>query len=355
MTTGTPASAGPAADPLSLRGRGERRHDVDLLRVVASVAVVVLHTSGLLLPAAIRDPAGGVAHWVALGGDTVGRFAVPAFFAISGWALLVASPPTSGAVVLRRVARVAVPLGSWTVIYLLWNAIMGDGGEGPSTGTLAVSAIFGPIRPAFHLWYLYGYVPLLMLLGCVSLVVSRQSLQAAGVALIVVAVLPTVAAPVATLTGIELPDIQWGLAFYQVAFAVGGAALLSRSRVRRRRLLIVWVAVGFGAVLWWGHSVSFPSPYGTVAVAVYTAAVMLLVLKTRVPDRARRLIQTLADASFGVYLLHLLVLQAALTWVVTPDSPLAAAWLLPVSLVVVGASFLLSMAWGKLGWRRVLG
>jgi peptidoglycan/LPS O-acetylase OafA/YrhL len=73
--------------------------------------------------------------------------------------------------------------------------------------------------------------------------------------------------------------------------------------------------------------------------------------------RARPLIRRLAHASSGVYLLHLLLLQAALTWVVGPSvsDPFAAVALIAVSGTVVVVSFILSLLRGKLGWRGFLG
>lgn len=332
-----------------------RRYDIDLLRIIASISVVVLHTSGLLLPDDIKNQDGGAAHWIALIGDTLGRFAVPAFFAISGWAVLVGSPPRSSAILMRRVVRVVVPLGVWTAIYLLWSMLL-QGGDERSTGQSAIEAFFGSIRPAFHLWYLYSYIPLLILLGCVCLVMSGQSLRMAGIVLLVFAVLPTGAAPVAVLTGLDLPRTQWGPAFYQIAFAVGGAVLLSRPRPHKRRVLIPGTIIAFLMVLWWEHAVRYPSPYGTLAVAAYAACTILLITTIRVPERARPLIRRLADASFGVYLLHLLLLQAALTWF-GPSAGRAfpAVWLIAISGTVVVASFFLSLLWGKSGLRRFLG
>lgn len=257
---------------------------------------------------------------------------------------------------MRRVVRVVVPLGVWTAIYLLWNMLL-SAGDGRQTGRLAVQALSGSIRPAFHLWYLYSYIPLLILLGCVCLLVSGRPIRIAGTVLVIFAVLPTVAAPVAVLTGWELPKTQWGPALYQIVFAVGGAVLLRRPPLRTARAVIPCAVIAFLTILWWEHAVRYPSPYGTPAVAVYTAATILLMTTIRIPERARPVIRRLADASFGVYLLHLLLLQAAVVWEVGAGAsgPFAAVVLIAVSGTVVVASFLLSLLWGKVGWRSVLG
>lgn len=362
MSTGTTgpeaatAQSRPAGERRDSDAAGGRRYDVDLVRIVACISVIILHTSGLLLREDIKDPDGGAVHWVGLAGDTFGRFAVPAFLAVAGWAVLVGSPPRSSAVLMRRVVRVVIPLGVWTAAYLLGNTLF-RGVDPAETGRLAAQAVFGSIRPAFHLWYLYSYIPLLVLLGCVRLLIAGVPLRAAGTVLLVLALLPTVAAPVAVLSGFDLPKTQWQPAFYQIVFAFGGAALLNRAHRPGPRVLVPCTLLAFLTVLWWQHTVQFPSPYGTPAVAAYAAFMVLLITTVRIPERARLLVRTLGDASFGVYLVHLLLLQALLTWVVSASlqGVSAAVALVGVSVMVVIASFLLSLLWGKLGWRRLLG
>ncbi len=333
-----------------------RRYDIELLRIVASVAVIVLHTAGLLFPVETKNPLGGAAHWVALSGDTLGRFAVPAFFAISGWAVLVASPPKSGSILMRRVVRVIVPMAVWTIVYLLWSLVL-PATDPTLTGQLGINALFGSVQPAFHMWYLYGYIPLIILLGCVQLAVSGRSLRLAGVVLLFFAVLPTIATPVLVLTGVVLPRAQWGPAFYQIAYAVGGAVLLARPLRLRLVVLIPLHVLAFVAVLWWEHTILAPAPYGTVAVTVYTATSILLITRIRVPLRVRAFVRRLADASFGVYLVHILLLQAVLTWWADPHvaHPYPGLWLAAVAGTVVVVSFVLSLAWGRVGWRKILG
>ena len=220
-----------------------------------------------------------------------------------------------------------------------------------------MQAVFGSVRPAFHLWYLYSYVPLLVLLGGVRLLIAGVPLRAAGAVLCVLAVLPTLAAPVAVLTGFDLPRAQWQPAFYQIVMAVGGAALLSRPPRLSSKVLVPCTVLAFLTVLWWQHAVKCPSPYGTPAIVAYAALLVLLIMTVRIPERVRPLLRTLGDASFGVYLVHLLLLQAALTWVGSARlaGVAAAAALIGVSATVLIASFLLSLLWGRLGWRRFLG
>ena len=146
--------------------RPERRYDVDLIRVLATLAVIVLHTSHLVDKVTPGHTSSG--HYIALVADAAGRFAVPAFFALAGWAVLVASPPRNGATVGRRLVRIVVPMAVWTAGYIAFVHLNGWYASTPPK-TFAINAIFGQILPAYHLWYLYAYIPLILLLSIAAL------------------------------------------------------------------------------------------------------------------------------------------------------------------------------------------
>ncbi|CAM5413442.1 hypothetical protein SVIOM342S_03850 [Streptomyces violaceorubidus] len=97
---------------------------------------------------------------------------MPLFFAIAGWVVLSGAPPRDGRQVRRRLTRIVVPLAVWTALYLLWDRVR-DANTEP-TRQLARDAVFASVRPAFHLWYLYAYVPVILLLSVAVLVKDRS-------------------------------------------------------------------------------------------------------------------------------------------------------------------------------------
>ena len=187
--------------------RPERRYDVDLIRVLATLAVIVLHTSHLVDKVTPGHTSSG--HYITLVADAAGRFAVPAFFALAGWAVLVASPPRDGATVGRRLVRIVVPMAVWTAGYIAFVHLNGWYASTPPK-TFAVNAIFGQILPAYHLWYLYAYIPLILLLSIAALVRAGVKPIIPAAIAVLVAVAAASGPAIHGLTGATLPQVRLG-------------------------------------------------------------------------------------------------------------------------------------------------
>ncbi|MGY1397099.1 acyltransferase [Streptomyces coelicolor] len=349
-----PSPASPAAVPSAAQdtpdrtpGR-ERRHDIDLLRVLCTAAVVLVHASAAFIDAGHRT--------TGILGDTAGRFAVPVFFAMAGWAALSGAPVDDETRLLSRLGRILRPMAVWTALYLLCAYVTGASGAG--TGEEAARSLFGSVEAAFHLWYLYAYVPLLLLLGVLVLVVRRRALPRRSLALLVaLAVAPALAGDVREITGWAPPDWGWSVPLSTVVYAVAGAALLAAPRLGPRALWAAGAAVAFAALAVYQLTVRHPAAYGGVAVAALTFAVIGTVAGVRVPERARPLVARLSDASFGTYLVHLLWVRLLVAPVAgrLPDGPWAPAALAVTALAAAALSFAVSLLWGRPGWRKWLG
>ncbi|CAL9458409.1 O-acetyltransferase WecH [Streptomyces sp. enrichment culture] len=346
--TASPVAALPA-EPTARGGPGrDRRHDIDLLRVVCTAAVVLVHASAEFLDAGHRTT--GVL------GDSAGRFAVPAFFAMAGWAALAGSPVRGEAQLLTRLGRILRPMAVWTAVYLLWQHVSGP----PPNGGVkeALRALFGSVEAAFHLWYLYTYIPLLLLLGVAVLVLKQRAMPRWSLLLLAAfAVAPTVAGDVRTLTGLPLPAWDWSVSLSSLGYAVAGAALLAARRRGPRPLWLAGAAVALVVLALYQLTVRHPAAYGSAAVAALTFCVLGAVGGVRVPERARAVLGRLSDASFGTYLVHLLFVML-LVRPVAQGLP-HGVWA-PVALAVTAAaatalSFAASALWGRLGMRKWLG
>ncbi|MFE2049931.1 acyltransferase [Streptomyces sp. NPDC059459] len=362
MTAAEP-QRGPAPEgaPAAPRPRGEHRHDIDLVRVLASVGVIVCHAAGELMKSVERTPSGGgPVYWTALVGDALSRCAVPLFFAIAGWVVLSGAPPRDGGQVRRRLTRIVVPMAVWTAGYLLWDWARDANSE--PTRDLAWDALFASVRPAFHLWYLYAYVPVVLLLSVVLLIRAGKRPWGAGAVLLGLALAPTLLGDLARLLDVERPPFAWQFGVYQIVYAVTGALLLSLPAAavagRGRRLL--WLAGGlcaWGAVAVYEHRVHFPGPYGSVVVALLAGTLLMALNRIRVPERFRPLLGRLAGVSFGAYLVHLLFLEALAPRVVSADAgwPGAVGALAGLTGATVVLSFAAALLWTRLRLGRWLG
>ena len=100
-----------------------RRHHLDFLRVCAMFAVIAIHCvmpiTIALLPSAGDWPAAEVI-------DSYMRWCVPVFIMISG-ALLIRREVSQhiGAYFRRRASRILIPLIAWPILYAAWLAVFG--------------------------------------------------------------------------------------------------------------------------------------------------------------------------------------------------------------------------------------
>ncbi|WP_335939316.1 acyltransferase [Streptomyces sp. PTD5-9] len=353
------ATAAPDARAGEARPRREHRYDIDLVRLVCSVGVILCHTGSAFVNAVGRKPEGGAgAYWAGLAADSAGRFAVPLFFAIAGWVVLVGAPPKDGARLWRRIVRIVLPLAVWTGVYLAWGRLRGTN-DAP-VGDLALDSLFASVRPAYHLWYLYAYVPVIMLLAFVAMVRSGRRPWALGAALLGLAAAPSLFGDLAALTGRDVPRFGWGFGPYQLIYAVLGALLfaLPAGAVGRRRLL--WAlpsAPALAGVVAYQHGVHYAIPYASVLVALFSAGVLFALHRVRLPERLRPGLTRLADASFGAYLVHVLILGVLTDLLVSTGLtlPAAVAAVLAVTAATTVLSFGAALLWGRLGMSRLLG
>lgn len=364
-TTATPhpVPAQPSPPSSAARGAGgaprEHRFDIDLIRLTCSVGVIVSHTGAAFMDAAGRKASGGAGvYWTGLIADSLGRFAVPTFFAIAGWAVLVGAPPKDAARLRQRLVRILVPLAVWTALYLVWGRWRGTN-DGP-IGDLALESLFASVRPAYHLWYLYAYVPVIMLLALVPMVKAGKRPWGLAAALLVVAAAPTLAGDLARLTDWDVPRFGWNFGAYQVIYAVLGALLLAAPAAAFGRRRLPWVLLAGASlvvVTVYQHQVHYVIPNASVVIAVFTGAFVIALHRVRVPERIRPAVTLLVNATFGAYMVHILFEDVLTDAFVRPDLgwPVAVALFVAVSGAITALSFAVTLLWRRMGLARLLG
>ena len=128
----------------------------DQIRVLATIAVVVLHVSA---SGVSRFELNSGAWWLANLLDSFSRVSIPLFVMLSG-ALLLLPPIDSVANFYRkRVARIALPLVLWSVFYSGWTLLKGEVKQQPVPATQLLDNLLNGM-PYFHLWYLFMLVGL---------------------------------------------------------------------------------------------------------------------------------------------------------------------------------------------------
>lgn len=353
--TGSPT----AVDSGGKRARREHRFDIDLMRLICSCAVMLGHVGATFITAVDREVSNGPdAYWVGQIADSMNEFAVPMYFAMAGWAVLVGAPPRDGRAAWQRLMRNGLPLFSWTAIYLAW-AYLRSRNEEP-TVDLAVASLFGSVRPAYHLWFMYAYLPIVAVLAFVVLLRARQRPWFLGALLAAFAVAPTAVETVGKVTGWQTPAVTWGFGTYSVAYAVLGALAFGLPRgvpARWRWLLVPGYLGAFACCLWYNTQVSYVIPNAHLFVAALAGCVLMLVNRVHVPERIRPRLTKLAGAALGAYMVHVLVVEEVVRPMVSADlsAPVAAATLVASLAATITLSYAASLLWGRLGLRKLLG
>ena len=311
-----------------------RRYELDHLRVLATFAVVLLHT-GAIVVVTWRDSAPELVSAFNVGNaaDSLGRFAVNCFFMTSGALLL---DPVRRFVLRPQFLRVALPTLTWIVIYAVANAMLRRDELRGVNGTLndpaelgftdLVRALVG--GPAvYHLWFVYILlgiyltVPLLRALSDRPEPQRRQLLTWFLVLWLIADLLPRWGA---WLLGERFPSIYVSPfaalpTGYIGLFVLG--FVLSHYRDRLRVPPLAWLALAAVGLTWtfvavW-HAARDGDPNVFAAydnlkppVLMYSVGIFaFFATRSWGPGPVWPLVKRLSELSFRIYLLHALVLH----------------------------------------------
>jgi surface polysaccharide O-acyltransferase-like enzyme len=271
---------------------------VDLIRVVGAFLVVVAHISFH----------GGGPALVSSFYFVLSRIAVPLFFMVSGYLLLRKEEPY-GEFFRKRALKVLIPFLAWSVIYLLWKR---EGFELPFSLKLVASYVIKIIRGPRenHLWFFYALIGLYLFTPILRVFVSKATLRDlfyfCGLWFLVVPVFSFLQ---------EFTPIQIGFELYFIAgysgyFILGyllGKFEFTRPRLYGLAVLFLLLLVGTTLLNTYQKSEYFIS-YLSVNVVLMTALAFILLREVQIGDRLNGVLVPLSRASFGIYLIHVIVL-----------------------------------------------
>ena len=299
----------------------EREYGYDLLRIAAICGVVSIHTFGsIAVNPAVTDP---VTEWGARLLSSGFAWTVPVFVMLSGALTLNARAHRDGpaAFYRRRAIRILPALVVWIGVYLLLIRLM----HGPISGwDIVTMVIDNGVYP--HLYFLWLIAGLYAVAPVITTFlegggVRRTRIFAATALGFTLAAYSLMSVLTATGRPHVFPQGALTIWLLYIGYFVAGRAL---DGIRLRGLALVASCVGVVALgaltmaqvafpeTFAPFSAVFPPEYlggvvAALAVCVFLAGGTLL---SRIPigPRVGRVIVLLSEASFGVYLVHLIVL-----------------------------------------------
>lgn len=321
-------AGGAASDAGGTKAATTRGHlwQLDVVRLLTFSAVIAVHS--LAFTQRPSNP-------VAAGAMMILTYGREVFYSLTGFVLIystVGRPLRLRRFWSKRILYVAVPYVAWSGIYYAYT-IVGPQHASPSLSVFGTDLLYAGAE--YHLYFLLVTIQLYLAFPLIRWFVTRTAQRALPVlAAVTVANLAWLAA----LQYAPSPRSgagQWVFAHayellptYIMYVLVGCYAAVHLDRLqqvvdtRRRLLLQVAAAAGLGALVVYAAQLPFMAPRSAnnvlqpgMALSCLAAIIVVYVIGSRWAEGRRRrqaLVETLSDASFGVYLSHPLVLQLLL-------------------------------------------
>ncbi|MEY9212653.1 acyltransferase family protein [Thermobifida halotolerans] len=357
MTVHAPHRTRPTEPPRSATGAATPVETVwlDLARIAAITAVVLLHAVATVVTRDHTD-LGSATWWTANVVDSLVRWCVPVFIMISGALLLAPRREGLRSFYRRRFSRIGIPLVVWSAFYLSVDLFVKQ--ETDWIGALH-RILAG--QPVLHLYFLFVLAGLYVLTPFLRVFVAHAPTRMLWWAAATAIGLGVADQAISAFAGIGEPNAVTRflpyVGYYLLGYLLRDTTLGRRGVWTATAVLAASVAATTGVVGAtalahgeWNAQAAYTYDYLSPTVLAMSVALFLLFkpLAARWPrltsaDRdttaPRRRLRTLADLSFGVFLVHLVMLRELRAFTGIPDHPVAmVATVLAHTAVVLAAS-----------------
>ncbi len=293
----------------------KRQTEFDILRLLAILAVILMHAGGNEQLAASLNPRRHSMFVAAI------VWCVPVFFMISGRFFLDPRRNVTIENVWKKyVRRIVIAFVVWTSVYTLYY-INSGGYAGLNIWGILTQWIEGP----YHFWYLYALIGLYVFTPLLRKITENEKLMMYFIILFAagnmiseyLVYLPKLGGVISTAyKKLWLTNIAGYIGYYVLGYCV----YHNKNTMSRRLELAIYIAgmISFAATIALEGCVSpelrevdFVKQYLKPNVILFSTALYLLFVKRvsqiRFSGQAVKLFGTLTELSFGVYILHALV------------------------------------------------
>ncbi|MEA5464331.1 acyltransferase [Leptothoe sp. PORK10 BA2] len=288
---------------------------LDNSRVVSILAVILLHVTVIVM---VSNDIGSTYWWFGNIYNSSVRWCVPVFVMISG-ALLLSPDKQENATTFykKRVARLCIPISTWSLFFLVWRFIKGTlKGDPPTPIELLGKLLLG--NPYEHLWFLFMILGLYLFTPFFRKIIATTTDNELNLAIIATFALASINHIYRSATGNDSEFfINWFLLY--IPFFLLGHRI--RSSVFQPRRYILWITFFISIVLTaLGcfttavnnnlHLGLYFDGYLSLTVIPMSVSMMYLLKGWNTPifNRAS-LTKKLSILTLGIYLIHLVFLE----------------------------------------------
>jgi len=289
---------------------------VHFIRVIATFFVIMVHTCSSTINGYNDLPIAD--WWIGNVYASTVRPCVPLFFLLTGY-LLLNKDESIKKFFIKRTSKVIFPLFVWSLLYILWHVFYSN-----KLLELDSLVVFFLAPAHFHLWFLYAIIGLYLYMPILRVFVKNasQDLMYYFVILwfIAVAVIPFFEKLVLTPSKIDLKMISGFVGYLVLGYLIG------KYKVNRKYfILAVFVAITMIIITVMGtYLLTIRGGgelnkyfFGYLTPNVIFMSVSFFVILKYLSDRhilinnnkINFIIQKMSSASFGIYLIHIMVLD----------------------------------------------
>ncbi len=298
----------------------KRNYSLDIARILAVLAVVMIHCSASFVtafkPLSSEFVFGSIF-------DGLARYGVPVFLMISGALFLDESKAvTLKDILSKNVKSLAIITVIWAVIYSLFSNVLL-----PVVTNNPVSLnkfIRGSLLGHYHMWYLYMIIGVYLVTPFLKKFVCKENhkmvLFFIAVSLVAQFSLPLIDKLCATYFDIEIIGLwieKFDLSFFggYITYYLSGW-YIAHVGIKQKFINYVIYCLGLVSVLSIVFYVLFTGDYNLgfenigLPVFTYSVSIFLAVqnLKLNLKDKTAKIIVTLSKLTFGVYIIHVMIL-----------------------------------------------
>jgi surface polysaccharide O-acyltransferase-like enzyme len=227
---------------------------------------------------------------------------------VSGY-LLLGKEESYGDFFRKRALKVIIPFFVWSVIYLLWKQ---EGFDQPFSMKLVASYLLKIVRGPRenHLWFFYALIGLYLFTPILRVFVARASVRDmiyfCGLWFVVVPVFSFVQEFTPIKIGFELYFIAGYSGYFMLGYLLGKFQY-TRPQLYGLAFLFFIFSIGTTVLSSLVKSEYFVG-YLSMNIVLMTAFAFILLREFQIGDTLNNFLVPLSRASFGIYLVHVIVL-----------------------------------------------